>query len=556
MSRRAKGKDATATLPQPRAQVVNAMRNIRPGQHQSARSDRKLTQNWNPLEQDADSDNLGDLSKLRARSHDANRSQPLAGGAILTQRRNVIGTGLTPHSRVDYETIGITKTAAEEWQRRCNERWWHHASGAGFDVRGRYSLGTLENLGFASVLLGGDVLLVRRWKPRPLRFSYGTCIALYEAHRIATPPGKLESATLKHGVEMDADGQPVAFWVCNVATDDIRSVSTDSYVRIPALAPDGTVQAILVSDPQRPGETRSVPYLSPVLERLRGLSEYMDNEVLASVLQSLITLYLETPDAGLDDSLGLGKKLDDSEQVDDEFPRIKLDKGANTVEGRPGEKLIPWQPTRPSATVQAFFEAAATEMAPVLGLSKGVILKHFDKSYSAARGELQEANRDYLARRALFIPQFSAIVRSWWLEEAVGLHGMAGVDPLSTLDAPGFFQSHIIRGAWSYCEWTGPVLTSLDPRKEVDAARLAIDTGLMSRQTAADRLYGLDAAVEHEQLVTENKKRKDAGLDEVPDFASASASKSESKSQTSVPGQPAPDEDEDDDDKEGDDDEE
>lgn len=558
---------AVANLPariadQRRIEIASLLGGYFPrGQHRGARADRKILHNWNPLEQGADADNLGDLPTLRARSHDAFRGQPLATGAVYTFLDNVVGTGLVPHSRIDRRRLGLgddaeAKARAADWQREADEKWDLYSCSTDSDITGRHTFATQQKVALASLILGGDFLIIRRWKSRGVEDSYRSAIQIIEAHRICTPDILVDGMPadknrLIYGVETDANGEPVAFWVRNESPTGAY-LNGKTWTRVPARDPSGRLQAVLISDPIRPGETRGVPLLAPVLEQLRGLSEYMDNEILASVLQSLLTFFLKTPAAGTNEFPSIGVAMDTTETQGAtggrETAAISLGNG-QLAEGLPGEELEMLQPTRPNATVEAFFSAITTEIGAALGISSGLIRKKFDASYSASRGELQEANRRFMAMRGAFL-RFTNLVRAWWLEEAVSrsLFPQPGDDPLLAIDAPRFFESRVIRAAWSYCTWSGPVVTSLDPRKEVDAARLAVDTGFMSRQTAAERLYGLDAQVEHDQLVTESEQRKAAGLDEVPDFASTSSTRSTS---TAIqPGQSVKSEDDDD---EGDD---
>jgi len=53
-----------------------------------------------------------ELSRLRARSRDLNRNDPVASGATETMGINIVGQGLKPQSRLRAEVIGISPDRA------------------------------------------------------------------------------------------------------------------------------------------------------------------------------------------------------------------------------------------------------------------------------------------------------------------------------------------------------------------------------------------------------------------------------------------------------------
>jgi capsid protein len=60
------------------------------------------------------------------------------------------------------------------------------------------------------------------------------------------------------------------------------------------------------------------------------------------------------------------------------------------------------------------------------------------------------------------------------------------------ISAPGFFNDPAIRKAYSGAEWNGSAQLSLDPTKEVMAAKLRVDNGFSTRDKEAQELTGGD----------------------------------------------------------------
>jgi capsid protein len=75
---------------------ARTMLNIGGGQYAGARRDKTSMRNFNPSAGSADSDAIGDLPTLRARSRDLGRNAPIARGARNTSKTNIVGGGLAP----------------------------------------------------------------------------------------------------------------------------------------------------------------------------------------------------------------------------------------------------------------------------------------------------------------------------------------------------------------------------------------------------------------------------------------------------------------------------
>jgi lambda family phage portal protein len=87
-------------------------------------------------------------------------------------------------------------------------------------------------------------------------------------------------------------------------------------------------------------------------------------------------------------------------------------------------------------------------------------------NYSSARTLLNEVWRGFMADRHLFTQAFCAPIYSAWLEEAI-LRGAITVPG----GAGNFYRN---RAAFTACDWIGPGRGTIDPKKEQEAADLAI----------------------------------------------------------------------------------
>ena len=135
-----------------------------------------------------------------------------------------------------------------------------------------------------------------------------------------------------------------------------------------------------------------------------------------------------------------------------------------------------------------------------IGLPYELLLKDFSKTnYSSARAALLEAWRHFLGWRNWFAPKFCQPCFDLVLEEAY-LRGM--------FDAPDFYEH---KDEYCRVRWIGPARGWVDPVKEVEASRKAIDYGL---STLAEEVAGQGRDWEEvmEQIKREEDKTKELGV--------------------------------------------
>lgn len=473
------------------------------GGYEAARTDLREMMGWTPALGSADQDTLPDLPALRARTRDAERNQPLAAGALLTNVDNIIGWGLSPSAQIDATYLGLTDEEASAWERDAERIVEAVTESNNFDVAGRNNFRQMQRLALRSVFSGGDALAVRRWRPRA-----GDVLALkvqlLEADRVANPTGRMNAADLREGVALDQFGCATGYWVASRhPSEGLMGGGSTTYEFVPALgAESGMPMALLIMEQLRPGQTRGVPILAPVLRQLKQLDRYTDSELAAAVIASFFTVFIES--AGGPEE---GRSLADLEDEDTKDllagNNVKLGQGA-VVELPEGKKATTTNPGRPNAQFEPFVNAVATYMGVGLGVPKELLLKAFNSSYSASRAALLEAWRMFGAKQDWLVESFCQPVYNWIISEAVD-RGL--------LIAPGFAEDPMIRRAYLGTMWTGPTVNQLDPLKEVNAAIRRIEAGLSSRQIEAAQLIGQNWERVHRQLVKERKARVRDGLE-------------------------------------------
>lgn len=474
------------------------------GGYTGASKSRRQTSDWKVTKNSsADADTLPDLQTLRDRSRDLVRNEPLASGAISGVVTSVVGTGLALQSRVDAEALNMSEAVAAAWQKTTEREYELWAESTACDATRTQDFYGLQALVFRAAMESGDALATM-----PMRevrgMPYKLAIQLFEADQVSNPRHAMDTNTLAGGVELDVYRAPVAYHFQRSHPGAINRISQD-WDRIAAFGErTGRRQVLHIYDKLRPGMTRGVPYLTPVIETLKQLGRYTEAELMAAVISGMFTVFVESERGGLDlnDPTGLGSEAGASASDKD----IKMGVGA-VVDLNPGEKVSFANPNRPNQAFDGFVLALCRFIGIALEIPYEVLIKHFTASYSASRAALMEAWKFYRKRRAWLAGTFCNPVYEAWMDEAVAIGRIA---------APGYFDDPIMRRAYLGAEWVGDGPISLDPVKDVEAAKGRVELGTSTLQKETALHDGGDWESNHKQRVREVGARRRDGLDVPP----------------------------------------
>lgn len=471
------------------------------GSYTGADRSRRANQSGRVAERSPDAAVIPDLPTLREESQHMLRNNTIAGGAIKTNVTKVVGTGLKVKPQIDRDILKLSPGQADAWQQQALREFLLAAESREIDIERAYPFSLLQGLAFLKVLEDGDIFVNMPRLSRP-GSPYTLKLQLLEAARICNPDNQANSPTMVAGVEKDANGAPVKYHVLNQHPGQLYMRNTNvnalSWTSLDAFDSKGNPVCLHLLDKARPGQTRGVPYLAPVIETIKQMGRYTDAEVMAAVVSGMLTVFVTnemgTPDIGpaptLDNTAG-----DPSLQVD----ATGLELGYGSVIGlSPGEKVETVNPGRPNPAFDPFMTAIIRQIGLALELPFEMLVKHFTASYSASRAAIMEA-WDYFRRRRHWLvtvlcqPVYEAVIT-----EAV-IRGR--------LSAPGFLADPLIRRAYLGTVWIGDAPYHLDPLKEVNAAgkRMELLLTTHEEETAAMPQGGADWNQKVPQFVKEKQ---------------------------------------------------
>lgn len=469
------------------------------GGYTGARIDKAQLSRWMPTAGSPTTDIIRDLRMLRARSRDQMRNAPVALGALNTTVSHVVGTGLTYTPAIDARFLGLTDEEAEAWQDDVKRRFKSWAESTDCDAARQLDFYGIQELGFRSMLESGDVgvLTPRMERPgKPARLA----LQLLEADRICNPNSGNNTDALQEGVEVaPGTGEALAVHVARRHPGDYAGPNEWDRVQVRGAA-TGRRNVLMLFKPVRPGQVRGVPWIAPILEPLKQLGRWSDAELNAAVISGInATFVTMDPDAfdSLYDEDAQGTIVDKASKWSGE---VESGKAVNLL---PGESIESPTPGRPNPAFDPFWIAMVRQIGMALEMPYEVLVMHFQSSYSAARAALLMAWKAFRGKRDLLAKLLCQPVLELWLADEVAE---------GRINAPGFFASDVVRAAWCAAIWTGDGPGSIDPAKEVDAARKRVELGISTKQAESILHDGVDWEQKHEQRVKEINAEKRDGI--------------------------------------------
>ncbi len=497
------------------------------GGYSGASDTARTLRTWYTQARSADADIASDLPRLRERSRDLARNNPLAGGAIHTIVTRTVGTGLAMQPRPDRRVLGWDEAQAAEWKAGVEAEFRLWADSPWCDLGGRLDFYGLQELVFRASLESGDSFSLLPMIKRG-NLPYRLAVQVLEADRVGNPNNSGDTAECVRGIELErATGAARRVFVYDSHPGDLQATDRWAGRWVPAATARGTPAILHHYRVLRPGQTRGVPHLAPVIESLKQLGRYTDAEIMAAVISGMFTVFVKSdaPEAN-----PILQSTDDGGSPSG-GDTMRLENGA-IVGLSPGEDVTIANPGRPNPAFDPFVMAVMKQIAVGLELPFEVMLKSFTSSYSASRAALLDAWQFFRARRDWLRKSFCQPVYEAWLEEAVAL---------GRVSAPGFLRDPLMRAAYCRAQWTGDSAGSLDPVKEVTAWEKAIELGIATREQAEMEMYGSDWAATFDQKVLEAQRMRAAGLGPVAVATPAAAPAPEPDADDEGPADPAED---------------
>jgi lambda family phage portal protein len=428
--------------------------------YQTPGSSKRSMRGWNVKAKSADADILGKLSAIRGGSRDLAMNTPVAQAALERVVTNAIGWGLTLQANIDREVLGLTDEEAQAWERKVERHWRYWSYSQEADASRALNFQTIQGVALYNMLLSGDCFVLLPYIDRP-GSPYRLKLKLLEADYICNPDTKPETTSFAAGIEYDQYSAPTAYHVKKVPPNQPLGMSLKcDWERVDAFGSNtGRRNVIHLMLTKRIGQRRGVPFLAPVIERLKQISRLSEAELAAAVIASYFSVFIKGH-APLKDALSPGEQVV-SESEAKEKGMVELAPGMVFELGDDQSGIEIADPKRPNGAFDPFFSAMVKEVGACLGIPFEVMMQHFSSSYSASRAAMLEAWKKFHDFRHFMIEYLNDPVYEAFLDDIIS----KGI-----ISAPGFSDDWETRQAWLGCRWTGRGQGQINPLVETEAA--------------------------------------------------------------------------------------
>lgn len=440
--------------------------------YQGAESNR-LTGSKKPKNQSADSELLGpfgaDAARAWARSFV--RDNAYACGVVETIATAVVGCGIHAQSMVedadgnDVEAVNDARDKAwNEWCEVC-------------DINGELNFAEIQFLALREIVESGEVLIRMRsvrldGRPVPL------ALEMIDADRLAIDRDTFAYHETKNrvirGVEMTETGKPLAYWIYPEHPNSPYISRNTTPIRVPA------DEILHLYRKDRVGQSRGVTWFAPVLNAIRDLGVYIDNELQASAVASCFTAVIKTDSPAGGVAPGLGE-----ESTDDYGNSLEYLEPGLVARLRPGESIEGVNPGRPNNAAEPWINLMVRNIGVGVGLGYEKVSRDYSRTtYSSARTAELEDRRRFKRFQQYIIAHLCQPVWDRFCESA------ANVGKLTDGEAQFPILSELLddRRSLTPVTWQVPEWEWVDPQNEQSAAVTAIQNNMSTLQRECAKL--------------------------------------------------------------------
>ncbi|ASG21403.1 phage portal protein [Nitrospirillum viridazoti] len=322
------------------------------------------------------------LPGLVRQSRELMRQNP---DAVVVQSRlvsNVVGVGIIPEL-----ADPVVRAVWVAWTAVCM-------------VDGTMSLYGAQALAVAAVVEAGEALVRFRviddgLSPVPLRLQ------VLEAEYLVTSKNEETAGGgyIRHGIEFDAEGRRVAYWLYPCHPDD---VTPGGYNNTPIRVPAGEILHIYRA--RRPGQIRGVPWITPILDLLKDLADYKDAELVRKKVAALYAVFVKRPYPEGMDAEQLARVLA-AVKTDDDGAEGELEPGTMWFLD-PGEEVEFSEPADLGGQYAEFMKQQYRSIAAAVGLLYEQVTGDYangnDRLYRAAFNEFRRNIRQIQHHMVIF----------------------------------------------------------------------------------------------------------------------------------------------------------
>lgn len=402
----------------------------------------------------------------------------------------VSGTGTSLDPAIDPDDGDFTEDQAEEWNRVLRNEWTRQCKRIG---KGNKPLWRVQQLLTRHLERHGEWFLLIGDKSDPLSPT-SLKVEVIHPKRVETPPEKAGDESVRMGVQLDASGEAIGFYVRNSHPGDTLNAD-EKYRYIPAYYANGLPRLIHYFEETEAGEHRGYPRMQVGLKRLKNTDEYNDAELERNYIGACLSAFVRT-DLGLDDATA-GDVVDaDGKKVRSFAP------GQIQYLGETDEVTIA-SPQGAPASFEGFTNHQETAFAAGAGTSRPFLTNDFrGLNYNTLKvvWNTEEAACDVHHQA-----QADALVWVYWhfVNRSILVVSLIGVDVAAYRSRPWVYSAVRV---------IPPARRSIDPAREDNTEIRLIENEVKPASDLVERKNGQPAPQVYKRIARDKRQRESLGL--------------------------------------------
>ncbi|MDR2648833.1 MAG: phage portal protein [Clostridiales bacterium] len=448
-----------------------------------AGGDDRLNAGWRVTNNSAETTDRYQRDTIRARARDLERNSDFMQAVILAMKRNVIGAGFKLQAKTD--NVDLNSEIERLWEEWCKPR--------NCDVTAQQSFVDMCRMAVVRKKVDGGILFLKCYTNRGmLPFSLQSIeVDELDSSSMGVKPHK-DGNRVVGGIEYDQYNRPVGYYIRKYNADGFTPTGIE-YME--------AKDVIFYWSKSRPSQIREISDVAAAMPRIRDISEFMTAVSVKERVAACLAVFIKklTPGAGRQSpAVGRFSTATEDEQI---YEGLKMTPGM-IKELRPEEDISVVNPAGQGQSAADFVRLQQRILSAGQGLSYETASRDMSQvNYSSARQGLIEDEMTYIEEQQALQEKFMAEAYESFLISAV----LAG-----KLNIPDFWsdKKNYMRHVWVF-----PPRKWIDPAKEANANKVALETGQKTyAQIAAENGRDWKEQIDEIAEIQEYAKSKDVEL--------------------------------------------
>ena len=464
-----------------------------------------------------------DYEALRMRSWQSYLESEIAKTVLDKFTLWMVSSGLKLQAnpmKVVLESEDIKLESTEAFNEVAEARFTVWAKSSMSDYAGMSNLNLIAQEAFKNAKIGGDVLVIIRYIKKQVKVqiidgSHLCSSSIYGTDGYA--PTLQNGNTMRHGIEINAQGEHVAY---HVRTKDYKTERIEARSKSTGLR----TAFLVYGNKYRIDNYRGIPLIAACMETLKKLERYKEAAVGSAEERQKIVMQIVHQNFSTGENpllKQLAKAVDADADTDDLPVDINGNQLADTVAATTNKSTynmpigaeLKSLESKNEMFFKEFYGTNSDIICGAVGIPPNVAFSIYNDSFSASRAATKDWEHTITVNRENFAFQFYKPIYDFWLHIQI---------LQNKLSAPGYLeaaanQNDMVLEAYRNARFTGPMFPHIDPLKEVKAEREKLGSSgahipLTTVEQATEVLNGGDSDSNILQFAEELKMTEQAGI--------------------------------------------